>query len=121
MLSTKIYLYHQRHRVVLLDTTGDYFNRRFTQVYTKNLKAHKGTNNQILIEFVNQDQKRVDVTDKEFTCRLISHNGESVILVKQLEIVNALKGQTKLVLTEQELDNITSGTVGFSVEQVANG
>jgi len=121
MQSTKIYLYHQRHRVVLLDTTGDFFSRRYRQVYTKNLTAHKGTDNQILIEFVNQDQKRVDVTDMVFTCRLISHNGEELLLEKPLEIVNPLRGQTKLVLTEQELDTITQQTVGFSVEQVATG
>jgi hypothetical protein len=90
-------------------------------VYTKNLIAHKGTDNQILLEFVNQDQKRVDVTGLEFTVRLISHSGEELLLEKPLELVNALKGQTKLVLTEQELEPITDRTVGFSVEQVQTG
>lgn len=90
-------------------------------MYTKNLVAHRGTDNQILIEFVNQDQKAVNVTGKEFTCRLISHDGSTMLLEKPLVIVNATKGQTKLVLTEQELDSIAPGTVGFSVEQVSTG
>ena len=118
--TTKIYLYHQRHRVVLLDTSGAYFSRRYRQVYTKNLIAHRGTDNQILIEFVNQDQKRVDVTGKEFTCRLISHDGTTLLLEKPLVIVNDLVGQTKLVLTEQELDLIAPGKISFSVEQTAD-
>ena len=88
-------------------------------MYTKNLIAHRGTDNQILIEFVNQDQKRVDVTSKEFTCRLISHDGEQLLLEKPLVMVQADKGQTKLVLTEQELDLIAPGKIGWSVEQTA--
>ena len=118
--TTKIYLFHQRHRVVLLDTSGAYFSRRYHQVYTKNLIAHRGTDNQILIEFVNQDQKRVDVTGIEFTCRLISHDGEQLLLEKPLVMVQADKGQTKLVLTEQELEAIAPGKVGWSVEQTAD-
>ena len=121
MHSTKIYLYHQRHKVILLDTSGAFFNRRYRQVYTKKLIAHRGTDNQILIEFVNQDQKRVDVTGKVFTCRLISSDGEKLLLEKPLEAVNETEGQTKLVLTEQELDNIHPGLISFSIEQVATG
>jgi len=183
MMTSKIYLYHQRHKVILLDTSGEFFSRRFRQVYTKNLTAHKGTDNQILIEFVNQDQKRVDLNKKtitdagivagsfvvdqlyeiitvgttdytligsadntigteftatgvgsgtgtasaieyanlQFTCRLISHDGNSLLLEKPLESVNTATGQTKLVLTEQELDLIAPGRVGWSVEQVATG
>jgi hypothetical protein len=118
MISTKMYLFHQRHPVILLDTSGEFFNRRYRNVYSHNLKAHRGTDNQILIEFLNQDQKRVDVTGKEFVCRLISHDGEELLLEKSLEMVNAGQGQTKLVLTEQELDNIMPQTVSYSVELI---
>ncbi len=121
MMSSKIYLFNQRHRVILLDTSGAFFSKRYNQVYTKNLIAHKGTDNQILIEFVNQDQKRVDVTGMQFTCRIISHDGEKLLLEKPLESVNDTEGQTKLVLTEQELDDFQSGLAGFSVEQISTG
>lgn len=183
MMTSKIYLYHQRHKVILLDTSGEFFSRRFRQVYTKNLTAHRGTDNQILIEFVNQDQKRIDLDKKsitaagivagsfvigqlyeiitvgttdytligsanntigteftatgvgsgtgtasaieyanlQFTCRLISHDGNRLLLEKPLVSVNTATGQTKLVLTEQELDLIAPGKVGWSVEQVATG
>ena len=156
-------------------------------MYTKNLTAHRGTDNQILIEFVNQDQKRVDLTktvaigdpvpanllvpgqlycittvgdtawattgavncsregtkftatataantanvgyatpieaaDLSFTLRLISHDGTTLLLEKPLNIVNRTAGQTKIVLTEEELDLIAPGRVGFSIEQTADG
>jgi len=115
--SSKIYLYHQRHKVVLLDTANtEIFSQRYYQVYTKNLIAHKGTDNQILFEFVNQDQKRVDITGYEFTCRLISSDGTELLLEKPLEIVSAIAGQAKLVLTETELDPIMQSKIGFSIE-----
>jgi hypothetical protein len=152
-------------------------------VYTKNLYAHRGTDNQILIEFVNQDQKRVDLnrktysetpvtagsfvvdteyrietvgttdytligaadnvigteftatgvgtgdgtastivyTELEFTCRIISHDGTRLELEKPLAMVNSATGQTKLVLTEEELDLIAPGKYGWSVEQTLDG
>ena len=121
MMTTKIYLYHQRHRVILLDTSGAYFDRRWRRVYTRDLVAHRGTDNQILIQFLNQDQKRVNVTGKEFTCRLISHDGSRLELEKPLVSVNEAQGQMKLVLTEEELDLIAPGEVGFSIEQTADG
>jgi len=121
MQTTKMFIYHQAQRVILLDYSGDYFSRRYRIVYAKDLIAHRGTDNRILIEMVNQDQKRVDITGKEFTCRLISANGERLLLEKPLEIVNATAGQTKLTLTEQELDKIKPGKISYSIEQVANG
>ena len=158
-------------------------------MYTKDLKAHRGTDNQILLEFVNQDQKRVNLTrytaigdpvdadalvpgqlycittegntdwstvgatincpaiegtkftatgpaatttevgtatpielkNLEFTFRLISHDGTKLLLEKPLTIVNRTQGQTKIVLTEEELDLILENKVGFSVEQTADG
>jgi len=88
-------------------------------VYAKNLKAHKGTENRILIEMVNQDQKPVPITDMVFLFRLIS-NDEVLLLEKELVIVNDLKGQAVLTLTAQELDQMESETMGYSIEQVAN-
>lgn len=85
--------------------------------YTRNLKAHRGTDNRILFEFVNQDQKPVDVIGIEFTFRMISSDGETLLLEKTLEIVNKSRGQARVVLTEQELDGISPGIKGFSIEQ----
>jgi len=81
------------------------------------LKAHRGTDNRILFEFVNQDQKPLDVVGLEFTFRMISGDGETLLLEKPLEIVNKGRGQARVVLSEQELDSISPGMKGFSIEQ----
>jgi len=117
--TTHVYLYHQRHRVIFLDTGGDYFSRRYRQVYTNNLIAHKATDNQILFEFVNQDQKRVDVTGKTFTFRLISKNGDILVLEKDLVAVNESEGQIKVILTEEDLTGLVPGLFNYSIEQLS--
>ena len=71
----------------------------------------------MLIEFVNQDQKPVDITGLEFTCRIIDREGEYLLLEKHLVPVNALRGQAKLVLTESELDGIHPQIANFSIER----
>ena len=119
-MSTKIYLYNQRHPVILVDTSGNFFERRYKPLYTKQLKAHKGTTNRILIEFMNQDQRPVDITNNVFICRLITSDKSSQILEKELTIVNAFKGQAVLTLTEFELETIPVSTINFSIEQIAN-
>ncbi len=121
MITTTALLYHQRHKVLLLDTSGDLINRGYNKVYSRNLTASKGTDNQIIIDFINQEQKRVDITGIVFTCRIISYDGESLIIEKDLEIINPLVGQAKLVLTEQELEGIIPGKMGFSLEQNGTG
>lgn len=113
--STKVFLYHQRHRVILKDNSGTHFDRRWEKVYSKNLTAHRGTDNRILIEFVNQDQKPVDLTGMEFTVRLMTP--ETLLLEKEMLIVNAERGQGNLILTEQELDEIDTDLVGYSIER----
>jgi hypothetical protein len=38
MYSTTAYLYQQKQQVLLIDTSGAYFDRRWQPVYTKNSK-----------------------------------------------------------------------------------
>ena len=115
---TKIFLYHQSHRVILLDTSsGCYNNRSYNSVFSKDLVAHKATDNRILINFVNQQQKRVNLNGIEFIFRLISGDGTKLYLEKMIEVVNIAGGQGRVVLTESELDKIPTGKVGYSIER----
>lgn len=118
--STKVFLYNQRHRVVWLNTTGNYFTRRYRQMYAKNLRISRGTDNQILFEFVNQDQKPVDITGMTLTFRMIGSE-EILLLEKDLVIVNATRGQAKLHVEESELDQIQPQEAYYSVERVDDG
>ena len=50
--------------------------------YAKTLTLHKGVDNQIQFQFLNQEQKPIDITGKEITCRIISYDGSQVLLNK---------------------------------------
>jgi len=117
MYSTTAYLYQQKQQVLLIDTSGAYFDRRWQPVYTKNLKIHRGVDNVILFQFVNQDEKPVNITGSTITFRLISTNGDILLLTKDLEILNATYGRAKVTLLSTDLDEIDAQPVGWSLER----
>jgi hypothetical protein len=117
MYSTTAYLYQQRQQVILIDTSGAYFDRRWQPVYAKNLKIHRGVDNVILFEFVNQDQKPVNITGSTITFRLISTNGDILLLSKDLEILSAAYGRAKVTLLSTDLDEVDAQPVGWSLER----
>jgi hypothetical protein len=119
MYSTTAYLYQQKQKVLLIDTSGvgETFLRRWQPVYSKKLKIHRGVDNVILFEFVNQDQKPVNITGSTVTFRLISTNGNILLLSKDLEILSATTGRAKVTLLSTELDNLDAQPVGWSLER----
>jgi hypothetical protein len=116
MYSTAAYLYDQKHDVLLLDTSGSYFTARWRPVYSKKLVLNKGVDNNILFTFLNQDQKPVNITGKTFTFRAISQDGAEELFAKDLTLVSASKGQSKLLVTSQELDSIEAQPANYSLE-----
>ena len=111
MYSTTVYLYQQKQQVLLVDTSGAYFQRRWQPVYAKKLKVNLGVDNVILFEFINQDQKPVNISGSTITFRMISTNGDELLFVKDLvvlsakfgRVVNCLK-QCLLMLIQAEED-----------------
>jgi hypothetical protein len=102
MYSTTAYLYQQIVRVLLVDTSGGYFTKRYDPVYAKQLTVNKGVDNVLLFEFINQDQKPVNVTGSTFVFRMISQNGYELLLSKEMEILSASTGRVKVVLTGED-------------------
>jgi len=119
MYSTTAYLYQQKQQVILIDTSGAYFQRRWQPVYAKNLKINRGVDNVILFEFVNQDQKPVNISGSTITFRLISTNGDILLLTKDLVILNAQFGRAKITLLSTDLDNIDAQPAGWSLERAS--
>ena len=115
MYSTLAYLYQQTHMVILLDASGAYNSIRYKPVYSKDLKASRGVDNVILIRFMNQEQKPVDITGLTFTFRVMSRDGTQLLLSKELETVTASQGHTRLTLVESELDEIHAQKANYSI------
>ena len=117
MYSTTAYLYQQIQKILLVDTSGSNFTIRWNPVYSKPLTINKGVDNVLLFEFVNQDQKPVNITGSEFVFRLLNQTGDAILLSKNVEILSPLTGRAKVVLTDQDTILITAQPGSYSIVQ----
>ena len=98
MYSTTIYLVQQIIRVLLIDTSGGYFTARYDPVYAKQLTVNKGVDNVLLFEFINQDEKPVNITGSTFRFRMLNQTGDELLLEKDMTVLSAPLGRVKVVL-----------------------
>lgn len=117
MYSTTAYLYQQRYPILLIDTSGAYFTARWDPVYSKPITLNKGVDNVLLFEFVNQDQKPVNVTGSTFTFRLISQDGTTMMYQQTMEILSAAYGRVKVTIPVDDLNLIDAQPASYSIER----
>lgn len=115
MYSTTVYLYQQLTRVLVADTSGAYFDLRYNPVYAKKLTVNKGVDNVILFEFINQDEKPVNITGSTLIFRLISQNGNTLLIEKPMVIINAVYGRAKVILAAADLATVLAQPAGYSI------
>lgn len=113
MYSTSVFVYTQRQIVVLLTGLSP---RKYMPVYAKPLTLHKGVDNQLQFQFINQEEKPVDITGKEITCRIISYTGTEILLQKALTVQFGLTGIASLFLNASDLENIVPQKAYYSLE-----
>lgn len=85
-------------------------------VYAKPLTLHKGVDNMIQFQFLNQEQKPVDITGKEITCRIISYDGSEVLFRKALTPQFAANGIAALITNAADLEDIDAQQGHYSLE-----
>lgn len=118
MYSTQVFLYTQRQIVVLLSGNSE---RSFVPQYSKPLTLHRGVDNQIQFQFLNQEQKKANITGAEITCRIINADGTAVLLNKALDLLLPLTGLAVLTLNAADLENIAAQKCSYSLEIPVNG
>jgi hypothetical protein len=119
MYSTTVYLYQQIVRVLLIDTSGGYFTARCDPVYAKQLTINKGVDNVILFEFINQDQKPVNIAGSSFVFRVVNQAGDQLLITKPMEILSSALGRVKVVLNNEDTINIQSQPASYSIQRTA--
>jgi hypothetical protein len=121
MYSTPVYLYQQINRVLLIDTSGvgAVFQRRWDPVYAKNLTLNKGVDNVLLFEFVNQDQKPVNITGSSFRFRIINTAGDSLVIEKSMTTLNAATGRARVTIAAEESLLLPSDPCSYSIERIS--
>ena len=115
MYSTTAYLYQQKTKVLLIDTGGDYFTMRYDPVYAKKLTINKGVDNVLLFEFINQDEKPVNITGSTFTFRVIDQEGKELINETPMVTLNAQYGRAKVTLPAGDLDALRAQPASYSI------
>ena len=119
MYSTTVYLYQQIVRVLLIDTSGGYFTKRYDPVYAKQLTINKGVDNVLLFEFINQDQKPVNITGSSFVFRVVNQAGDELLVSKPMDILSSALGRVKVVLDTTDTINIQAQPASYSIQRTA--
>lgn len=117
MYSTSVFYFTQRQIVVLLSGLSV---RKYMPVYSKPLTLHKGVDNQIQFQFLNQEQKPVDITGKEITCRILSSDGNEILIQKALTLQFSATGIAALILNASDLVDIDAQKAYYTLEIPVN-
>ena len=112
MYSTIIYNYLPRQIVVVYNglTTG-----RYQLVYAKNLSLHLGVDNKLQFQFINQDQKPVDITNTTVSIKILNYDNTAILMQTQLVPVLPLTGIAELQLVASDLLNIEAQMCHYSL------
>ena len=116
MYATTAYLYQQIQTVLMIDTSGNYFNARWDPVYAKSLTLNLGVDNVILFQFQNQDQKPVNISGATFTFRIISQNGQDLLFAKELVPLSVALGRAKVTITAEDTTHLMEQPASYSIE-----
>ena len=118
MYSTQVYLYQQLTRVLLMEASdGETFIYRYDPVYAKQLTINKGVDNVLLFEFINQQEKPVNITGSTFLFRAISTAGDRILVEKEMVILNAATGRAKVTLTTADLLEVLAQPANYSIQR----
>jgi hypothetical protein len=122
MYSTQVYIYQQLTRVLLMDTgAGETFIYRYNPVYAKQLTINKGVDNILLFEFINQEEKPVNITGSTFMFRVISTDGATLLLEKPMVILNGATGRAKVQFSGSELLEVLAQPANYSIQRTQPG
>ena len=119
MYSTTAYLYQQKQQVIILDTSGAYYDRRWQPVYTKELKINRGVDNVILFEFINQDQKPVNISGMTLVFHLMDQDNDRILISRDFVHLNSTYGRAKVTFTAEELDSIAPQHARFGIRKTS--
>jgi len=90
-------------------------------VYAKQLTINKGVDNVLLFEFINQEEKPVNISGSTFFFRVISTEGDKLLLEKPMVILNAATGRAKVQFTGSELLEVLAQPANYSIQRTQPG
>ena len=124
MYATKIYLYKQNQLGIFFNQDADNGinnSQRNRYMYSGILKATKGVDTVIEFQFLDQNQKPVDLESTPLTLKLISSEDNSALLSKGMAVTVPEKGKATITLTDTDLSSIDTQRAKYSVTRVKSG
>jgi len=115
MYSTQAYLYQQNTRIIINEVGADFDTKRSRIVYAKPFRVSRGVDNNLLLEFQNQEQRPFDLTGSTLIFRAISRDGKQLLIEKPATILNAKSGRARVTITAADLDNVEAQDASWSV------
>lgn len=120
MYSTQAYVYQQITQVLLIDTgAGETFTYRYDPVYAKRLTINKGVDNVLLFEFINQQEKPVNITGSTFVFRVLNTESDEILIQENMVILNAATGRAKVTLSSEQLLEILAQPATYSISRTS--
>lgn len=114
MLLNPVYLYPNR---IAAYTSSSWTTERFRQVYTRNIKIYRSTNNQLEFQVRNGDQKAANIIGTTLVFNLFNQETQSLLLSRDCETLSNISGNVRVVLTEQDLFELEPGLYSYSITQ----
>lgn len=113
MFITSVYHYVPRQLVTVLTIDSV---RKYAPVYSKPLVLHKGVENKLSFQFLNNEQKPINLTDNNIILRIIDSTGKKILLEKELDQEFALTGIASLNVLPDDIESIDSQKAFYSLE-----
>ena len=105
-----------------MDTgAGETFIYRYDPVYAKKLTINKGVDNVLLFEFINQQEKPVNISGSSFLFRVIDTESNKLVLQKPMTILNAATGRAKVEFDGNELLQVLAQPASYSIQRTQPG
>jgi len=124
MYATKIYLYKQNQLGIFFNQDADNGinnSQRNRYMYSGILKATKGVDTVIEFQFLDQNQKPVDLESTPLTFKIIDSYENSTLLSKGMAVTVPEKGKATITLTDTDLSSIDTQRAKYSVTRVKSG
>lgn len=115
--NTPVFVFFQRQIVVVLSGNSV---RSYMPVYSKPLMLHKGVDNQLQFQVLDQNQKPVNITGKSITCRILNKDGTQVLLQKALTLTLPATGIAVLNLNAADIEDIPAQQCYYTLEIPVN-
>jgi len=120
MYSTDAYIYQQITSVLTIDTVdGESFIYRYNPVYAKKLTINKGVDNVLLFQFINQEEKPVNITGSSFMFRVINTAGTEILVEEPMVILNAALGRAKVTISGSDLLEVLAQPASYSISRAS--